>query len=328
MSYLPCLNPQCKSHGKPHPNCRCYSGGEQELADGGSICDLRMPHAPDCEHFKAGGAIDHASDFGAAMHHVGIMKATHGKSPEKHARNISSGHKGIDSSIEDLFKGGYGKPPEHDQAANDKLDASVQDGSLAMPPEGDMGNIDPEQATMMGMTRGRISSHLQQLRPNPEAQPRLAFDSPMEDPNKKRIYQSALHVANDPSSILSHIKAGTLESEHLQHLNAMYPETAGLYQKKATERITRAQMDGEVPDAHVRAGLSQLVGAPLSGEMTPALIQAAQATFAATVPQQAQAQGGGKTGGKSGQGSKKALQNADKAYLTDDQARQERDQKV
>jgi hypothetical protein len=326
MAYLPCLNPNCHSHGKPHPNCRCYSGGE-EYAEGGSICDRRMAHEMGCKYYKDGGDINHSADFGAAMHATGgIMNAHKGKSPEKHARNISSGHDKIASHIEDLFKSGSSAPPEPDKAANDKLDSQVADGSLQLPPEGDLGNIDQNQAAMMGMTRGRVANYLQALKPNPAGSPHLAFDEPADDPNKQRIYQSALHVANDPSSVLSHIKAGTLEPEHTQHLGAMYPDTMSLYQRKATDRITQAQMDGEMPDSHVRAGLGQLVGAPLSGEMTPASIQAAQAVFAAPVPQQAQSPGGKGSGKQSA--SKKALTNSDKAYLTDDQARQERGQKV
>lgn len=53
----PCLNPNCKSHGKPHPNCRCYgmaSGGEV-----GHFCDGPKAHHSDCEYYMAeGGEID------------------------------------------------------------------------------------------------------------------------------------------------------------------------------------------------------------------------------------------------------------------------------
>lgn len=53
---LPCLNPHCRSQGKPHPNCRCYSGGEG-FAEGGEVQKLRYcahgkPHMDDCEYSK------------------------------------------------------------------------------------------------------------------------------------------------------------------------------------------------------------------------------------------------------------------------------------
>ncbi len=54
--YLPCLNANCKSHGKPHPNCRCYG-----LSDGGevgSFCSESRAHKHDCEYFAGGGMAD------------------------------------------------------------------------------------------------------------------------------------------------------------------------------------------------------------------------------------------------------------------------------
>lgn len=61
--YLPCLNPSCKSHGTPHPNCRCYSGGEengyQGFSGGGEVnfCSTGRQHKSDCEYFSDGGAV-------------------------------------------------------------------------------------------------------------------------------------------------------------------------------------------------------------------------------------------------------------------------------
>lgn len=53
---LPCLNPSCKSNGKPHPNCRCY----QRMAKGGMTknvhyCAYGMPHDKSCEYYADGG---------------------------------------------------------------------------------------------------------------------------------------------------------------------------------------------------------------------------------------------------------------------------------
>jgi hypothetical protein len=50
---LPCRNPNCKSHGKPHPNCRCYSA----MADGGEVspvCKTKSKHYPDCQYYAEG----------------------------------------------------------------------------------------------------------------------------------------------------------------------------------------------------------------------------------------------------------------------------------
>ena len=59
--YLPCLNPSCKSHGRPHPNCRCYSGGGEyeRFAGGGkvSFCSSDRAHQEGCEYYSGGGKI-------------------------------------------------------------------------------------------------------------------------------------------------------------------------------------------------------------------------------------------------------------------------------
>lgn len=54
---LPCLNPNCKSHGRPHPNCRCYG-----MADGGKVadksyCAYGKPHMKGCSYYKDGGPV-------------------------------------------------------------------------------------------------------------------------------------------------------------------------------------------------------------------------------------------------------------------------------
>jgi len=38
MAQGPCLNPDCKSHGQPHPNCKCY-GGRTNSADGNEMAE-------------------------------------------------------------------------------------------------------------------------------------------------------------------------------------------------------------------------------------------------------------------------------------------------
>jgi hypothetical protein len=65
MSAYPCRNENCKSYGKPHPNCRCYgnSGGEgygDGYADGGEVesyCSSSRAHHAGCEYFAGGGMV-------------------------------------------------------------------------------------------------------------------------------------------------------------------------------------------------------------------------------------------------------------------------------
>jgi hypothetical protein len=71
---LPCLNPSCKSHGKPHPNCRCYS-----MAEGGKVykgvhyCAHGKPHMPGCEYAK-GGEVKGTSQQGRDVRYANKVK--------------------------------------------------------------------------------------------------------------------------------------------------------------------------------------------------------------------------------------------------------------
>ncbi len=87
------------------------------------------------------------------------------------------------------------------------------------------------------------------------------------------------------------------------------------------------QMDGKKPSFVVRQGLSMLMGTALSGELTPQTIQAAQATFASAAKQRQQSDQGSR-GEPQTKGSKASLSKSDRAFLTDDQAREARQQKV
>ena len=60
MPYLPCINPECKSYGKPHPNCRCR-GGDNKYASGGEaahFCSRANAHDQGCEYFVDGGSAE------------------------------------------------------------------------------------------------------------------------------------------------------------------------------------------------------------------------------------------------------------------------------
>lgn len=108
---LPCKNPNCKSYGHPHPNCRCYSGGGAEnYAKGGHVhfCSSGANHLDGCKYFADGGPMPPAvyADGGevadkpehpsltlghAAAHHglLGLYKnvgASKVGEPEKHKK--------------------------------------------------------------------------------------------------------------------------------------------------------------------------------------------------------------------------------------------------
>jgi hypothetical protein len=136
----------------------------------------------------------------------------------------------------------------------------------------------PDQNILLQAAKGRVSGYLNSIRPLKFA-PKLAFDSEPDNRDQKKSYKSALDIANKPLSILGKIQKGTVQANDIKHFTSMYPEMHDHLSKKITEKIMEAQLKGQKPNHKVRQGLSMFLGAPLSGEMKPANIMAAQATF-------------------------------------------------
>ncbi len=182
-------------------------------------------------------------------------------------------------------------------------------------------SMHPDQNIILHSIKGRAADYLNSLRPQ-KYQPKLVFDDEPDTTTQKKAYKRALHIAAHPTSVLDKVRKGTLEPEHIKHLNALYPELNNALQKKLTEKITEAQLKGEKPSFKVRQSLSLLMGAALSGEMTPQNIMAAQATFQS---KQNQPQQAGDSGATKSKGS--ALTKASQSLLTADQAAASRQQK-
>lgn len=272
-----------------------------------------------------------------------------------HFEKVSNGVDRIDGAVESLFGGAArGADAAIDVLESDKKrkqledyiegggpDADVQQGiydqnEQASPQGyakgGDVQPIHPrtngvaehfpEQNILMHAAKARAGSYLNSLRPGKD-HPKLAFDDAPEDSEKKKVYGRALDIATSPLKVMEEIRKGTIEPEHIKHLNSMFPEVTDLLHKKLTERITKAQLNGEKPSYKVRQGLSLFLGTPLSGEMTPQNIQAAQSVFAMKKAAQQQTSQPGSAPKKN----TSKLSKSDRSYLTDDQARESRQQR-
>lgn len=321
--YLPCMNPQCKSFGKSHPNCRCWGQKEVFFAEGGAapeqnhFCSDKRPHSPDCElHFKGADPEHGVPCTIAKLGLLGLLNGGKGSifddignkglgsNFENFASNIKHGDKKIDAHIESLFDG-TAPSQEDTKDARKKLKKLLEDGFLnkkIMEPEGaptesfaSGGEVDsapensisqlfPVHNTMLNSSRGRAYEYLNGLRPQ-ENMPKLAFDSQRKDPDAEKKYDSALDIANNPLSVLQHVRKGSILPEHMAHLSGMYPDLKSHLDKRLTERITKAQLEEKKPSYRIRQGLSLFMGVPLSGEMSQPMIAAAQSIF---MPQQAQ----------------------------------------
>lgn len=348
MAAWECRNSSCKSFGTAHPNCRC----SQPMAEGGSIenyCDSDSAHGPDCEHFKQSDHNEEISKYLANAGFHGLLKMhadTSEAATNKYRTGKLKGHKKIHSSIEGVFSNEKSEPEDLenprelingwinrggiDHDINDERHklASEQNfsggGEVKDLPKAILGHpmekTHPEQNVLLNATKARVSNYLSDLKPQ-KFVPQAPFDDKPDQSQRQKSYDRATKIAANPLRVLEKIKKGTIEPEHIHHLNSMYPELNNHLQKKITEKILHAQIIGEKPNYKTRQGLSMFLGAPLSSEMNPANIQAAQAVFQI---QSSSSQGGG---GSAQSEKKSALQKTAQSYLTSDEASASRQQK-
>ncbi len=270
-----------------------------------------------------------------------------------YATQVNQGNALINKSIESLFKEGVKQVPRYldSEKARDRLEKWIDDTGIDQDIQTEMSNqnsvpqfaeggavtgmtptpkpqssmlndnpiaqIYPDQNAMIQTAKGRISNYLRGLKPAGDVS-RLPFDPEPDQRKRKRTYQRALTIALDPLSIMGHVRNGTLEPEHVQHFTAMYPELGRTLQNRLTSQIVNSQLSGKKPNFAVRQGLSLLLGTPLSSELLPQNIQAAQATFRRLSQNQSQTQQGAQTAQK--RPSRSRLSKTDQAFLTGTQA--------
>lgn len=353
MSYLPCRNPNCRSYGKPHPNCKCGP----EMAEGGEVepfCGQSSDHKSDCEYFSQGGTIGHFDPQHAVAGHlahgglVGLLKMDKDRDLEKYDRTVNRGHKSLNDHLDIVFSGGKHPPSEdrskHHKYIEDWIDGGgitqalheerhiqhLAGGGEVKPHERVLNdhpvqNAYPDHNIALQAAKGRASNYLNALKPQENLQ-KLPFDDEPDQKDKKKAYKSAVKIADSPLSVLREISHGTVDVDHILHLKTMYPEMHDAIQKKITEKIIDSQLKGKKPSAKIRQAMSLMMGVPLSGELTPAGIQAAQATFANKRQGQQQEDPGSQTG--KAKKSTTPLSKSDDAFLTGGQTLVKRQQRV
>lgn len=230
----------------------------------------------------------------------------------EYTNDVMKGDKKISDSVEHLFGAG-GQQIFNDNAdkSKEKLHKWLEENgpsqdinqmieeSGAMPGFAHGGQVEPKQSPMLAdepiarnfpdqhlllsSAKGRMSGYLNNLRPKGN-QPKLVFDVEPDQTQQKKTYNRALDTVVNPLGIMGKIKKGTVDPEDLQHFNSLHPELSEVLKKRITKKIVDQQLKGEKPSYKIRQGLSMFLGAPLSGEMLPQNIMAAQATFKSKQP--------------------------------------------
>lgn len=267
-----------------------------------------------------------------------------------HATNVSKGAQKMAKGVDSLFKVGGQQAinvgaSERDRekikeyiengGINQELQPSpqpsptssfAQGGPVELPTPGTdapnpVATVYPEQNMMMQAAKMRVSNYLNSLRPQPSMNV-LPFDRNRKDPEKERTYNRAINVAANPLGVLEHIRAGTLQPEHVAHLSQMYPEVYSSLSKQVTKRMMESKEKGEKPSYRTRQMLSAFLKAPLDSTLTQQGIMNAQMTFA---PKPTPPSSGGK---KPSPGSKTSIDKLPGQYQTLEQSSEMRRQRT
>ena len=133
----------------------------------------------------------------------------------------------------------------------------------------------PEYAEPFAATTANAVSYLNSLRPQNDPKNPLDAKAPVNQVAQAK-YNRALDIANQPLSVLKHVKEGTLTSDDVTTIKTIYPNLYQQLQNKAMGQMIETISKGGTVPYQTRLGLSLLMGQPMDSTMTPQAIVDAQ----------------------------------------------------
>lgn len=145
----------------------------------------------------------------------------------------------------------------------------------------DLGHYAPDHSTHLTMTSARAMSYLASVRP--KTAPVNPLDMPVK-PSEVEIarYNRALEIAEQPLTILKHVKDGTITPQDIEAISNIYPSLYEDMKQKTLEQLMELRAKGTEIDYKTRIGLSVFLGQPLESSMMPQNIMANQVVSKAT----------------------------------------------
>ncbi len=164
-----------------------------------------------------------------------------------------------------------------DERNRAKLDKLVRDYSANPEKMLNIGanNPLPEVSAVFAQTGINAVQQLNAMRPKTErANP---FDSaPVPSAPEKAAYHNALNIAQQPLSILTKVKDGTITSNDIQALSAIHPQIYRSLMEKVQAQMIETIHKGQIIPYQTRLGLAVFLAQPLDSTMLPNSIIAAQ----------------------------------------------------
>ncbi len=165
-----------------------------------------------------------------------------------------------------------------DNKSREKLDKRLlklrEDSTAMLDVGGKVGHYAPDHAAAMGQMAANTVSYLNGLRP---AKIQLSpLDEPFEKPFQQDRFNGALDVADQPLTVLQHLRDGTLVPEQITDLKTMYPALYDSMSRQLTAAMIEHVSAGEEIPYKTQVGLSLFLGQPLDSTMSQQSIMAIQ----------------------------------------------------
>lgn len=141
--------------------------------------------------------------------------------------------------------------------------------------ESQVGHYLPNHQMALTQTSTQALQYLQNIKPKPFKPGTLDKEIPPTKMQEAR-YNRALEIAQQPASVLQHVKDGTLQITDMQDLQGMYPALYKSMAQKLTNEIATMQADDEAIPYKTKLGMSLFLGQPLDNSMQPMSILNAQ----------------------------------------------------
>lgn len=219
-----------------------------------------------------------------------------------YAKAVLSGQANLTNAAANVFASGSKTLPSHlmpDDKQIEKLDARIKDVATnqqkLLNVSGDMGNYTPDHAQALSQTAMNAVNYLNSQRPNNPKQSPLDAEIPVSKA-QEAPFKRSLAIAEQPLTVLQHIKDATLVPQDIQTLKTVYPS----YYDKISQELVGAMTDhiskGEPVPYRMRQSLSLFLGQPMDSTMHPQSMQAVQAIYAQAPTQNPPAPGKAKRG--------------------------------
>lgn len=303
-----CRNPNCKSYGKSHPNCKCsvpsFSAQSRALeydAQGGEVgqhfCMSAGAHHPECEHFAAGGdveanqefdqnpdlALDHAAYHHGLLHALTRTGKTKSEEPGRAAYDHLEASRRGRKEAHQHGKGAFDAKSLADMRAGngpglqDHLERLTANPESMLEVGGDLGQDLPMHAGVLAAKAATAQSYFQNLKPKAhQARPLDPVTPP--PPGAEATYKRQLEIAENPGEAYKLLQTGRLQPTDLITLKSIYPKLYAKMQTHLGEALIDAESEKKVIPYSQKMKASMLLEQPLDSTMTqPAMMACIQA---------------------------------------------------